>query len=163
MTILNATERGNYHVSFRQDEILDVNEGFDYVKSPKCGAVNIFSGCIRDTDLKISGSGTQMSLLNAMYYEAYNAMAYRQVPEIIEQVLNRSENGGTDANSRCFVAIRLGLVPVQETAIIICVSSTHRSIAFDSTMSIIDKIKKSVPIWKKMIFSDSKEQWLQHG
>lgn len=157
--VANFVEK-NYMVSFIEDEALDPSLGIDFVKSSKCGAINTFFGCIRDTDYMIGESGRTLSPLQAIYYDSYIAMALKQVVAIVCQELNHPKDL-QDPNSRAYVGIRLGRVPIQETAIIISVSSTGREFASKSTLSMLEKIKASVPIWKKLIFSNGAEQWVK--
>ncbi|XP_023172890.2 molybdopterin synthase catalytic subunit isoform X2 [Drosophila hydei] len=49
---------------------------------------------------------------------------------------------------------RLGNVPVTEESIVIAVSAPHRKAALESVSFAIDKLKSSVPIWKKEIYEN---------
>lgn len=151
-----------YSIAIGHDERLDFNEGIKYVGSDKTGAINCFIGTIRDTDTKI---GSVVSLpIKAIFYEAYEAMMLKQVSEIIELTLQSQSQEGhvaddADRINRVYVAIRLGLVEVGEASIFISVSSTRRHTSHRATMKILEKIKSSVVIWKKVIYSDGSEHW----
>lgn len=55
---------------------------------------------------------------------------------------------------------RLGSVPVTEESIVIAVSAPHRPAALESVSFAIDKLKSSVPIWKKEIYeNDQIGEW----
>ena len=49
---------------------------------------------------------------------------------------------------------RLGRLEIGETSLLIAVATAHRGPAFDACRSIIDRLKKTVPIWKKEYFAD---------
>lgn len=154
---MSCKDTDNIRVLICRDEPLDLQEGVKFVSSPKCGAINTFTGIVRDTD---SSSKISSSMpIDALFYEAYESMALKQIFHIIENEINESPDGSSDQNSRGFVALRLGRVPVQEAAIIICISSTGRAMSHRAVMSILEKIKKLAPIWKKVIFSDGTEEW----
>lgn len=131
---------------------LDICRGYEFVSSPRCGAVNAFLGCTRDTD-----SMTKLEPLEpieAIYYEAHESLAIKQVTGIIEYVLNSG-----DTNSRAYVALRLGRVPVQEVSIIICVSSTGRDFSHQATMTILRQLKATLAVWKKIEFASGSHVW----
>src|SRR5947199_8381635 len=49
-------------------------------------------------------------------------------------------------------ANRVGVVPVGETSVAIAVSAGHRAEAFAACHWLIDRLKESVPIWKREHF-----------
>lgn len=49
---------------------------------------------------------------------------------------------------------RLGTVLVEESSIIIAVSSAHRKAAMEACHWLIDEVKAQVPVWKKEFFTD---------
>jgi molybdopterin synthase catalytic subunit len=55
---------------------------------------------------------------------------------------------------------RFGELAVTESSIVIVVSSPHRVVAFEACHYAIDRVKETVPIWKKEIFSDG-EAWVE--
>jgi molybdopterin synthase catalytic subunit len=44
---------------------------------------------------------------------------------------------------------RFGRLEVGETALVICLSAPHRADAFEACRYAIDRIKETVPIWKR--------------
>lgn len=167
---------------FRYNEQLDLNGCFKFVQSAKCGAINLFVGTIRDSDLaqqhnrttdneaRDEGGHSRQSPtvtrpIDAIYYEAYESMARAQILEIIEQSRQKISTtyepgkGRRSNDIRVCVEIRLGRVPVGEAAIMICVSSERRASSHRMTMTILEEVKAQAAIWKKVIFSDGTEQW----
>jgi molybdopterin synthase catalytic subunit len=55
---------------------------------------------------------------------------------------------------------RVGDVPAGEISLLVVVASGHRKEAFDASVSIVDEIKKRVPIWKKECYDDNTFRWL---
>ena len=47
---------------------------------------------------------------------------------------------------------KLGNCPVGEVSVLIAVSSEHRKEALEAVQFAIDELKKTVPIWKKVIY-----------
>lgn len=151
-------EKENFHVDFsRSCEPLDLSRAIEFAKSPKCGAINVFLGTIRDSDQSPPGGDAvecrQNEPIKAIFYDAYESMARRQILDILEDL------PGQDPNIRACVGIRLGLVPVGEASIVICVSSTSRRVSHEAKMTILDQIKSKVVIWKKIIYLDGREEW----
>ncbi|KWX79122.1 molybdopterin converting factor [Paenibacillus riograndensis] len=116
------------------DKVLDVNHG----------ASLLFVGTTREM------TGTQRT--TALHYEAYVPMALAKLEEIGREV-------GERWNARCAIAHRTGLVALKEASVMIAVSAAHRDICYEASRYAIEKLKASVPVWKKDI-NDSGEQWL---
>ncbi|MGZ3443949.1 MAG: molybdenum cofactor biosynthesis protein MoaE, partial [Polyangia bacterium] len=51
---------------------------------------------------------------------------------------------------------------VGDIAVVIAASAPHRAAAFDACRAAIDRLKESVPIWKKEIAEDG-EEWIGLG
>jgi molybdopterin synthase catalytic subunit len=49
---------------------------------------------------------------------------------------------------------RLGRLLVGETSVVVIVTAAHRRPAFDAALEGINRLKKTVPIWKKEHFAD---------
>lgn len=81
--------------------------------------------------------------ISALEYEAYPAMAEREIRRLLEELA---------ARHACFaitVIHRLGLVPVGEAAIFLRVTAKHRGPAFALLAEFMDRLKQDVPIWKR--------------
>ena len=86
-------------------------------------------------------------------YEAYPAMAERKMAEIGDEL---REKFGVE---RVAIHHRTGVLAIGEASVVIAVASPHRSEAFKACQYAIDRLKKTVPIWKKEVWSDG-EEWL---
>ncbi|KAK9146147.1 hypothetical protein Sjap_006050 [Stephania japonica] len=126
---------------------IDPSKYMGFVQSPKYGAIATFSGTTRDTF-----EGRSVVELR---YEAYEAMAAREVESICESARSRWDVGSVA------VAHRLGRVGVGEISVFVAVSSVHRGESLDACRYLIDEIKGSVPIWKKEVYGDG-EVWKEN-
>mmetsp|Transcript_72834 Transcript_72834/g.201955 ORF Transcript_72834/g.201955 Transcript_72834/m.201955 type:complete len:208 (+) Transcript_72834:77-700(+) len=118
------------------------------VASPACGAVSTFSGITRDTF-----NGKRVLRLE---YEAYNKMALKEMVAIASRIRER----WVDVKG-VVIQHRLGVVPVTEASIVICVSSPHRVAAMEACRYAIDQVKTTVTVWKKEIYEDG-SSWKQN-
>ena len=54
---------------------------------------------------------------------------------------------------------RVGRLEIGEASVIIAVSAAHRAEAFEACRFAIDRLKETVPVWKKEYFEDG-EVWV---
>lgn len=99
------------------------------------GAVVTFDGVVRDHH-----EGKQV---DSIEYHAYRSMAEKEIEKVVRSV--ESEHPDVALS----VVHRLGLLRVGETSIAIACVSPHRGDAFEACRKIIDRVKETVPIWKK--------------
>lgn len=126
------------------DQPLNGEDLLDKVLDANHGATLLFVGTTREM------TGTQRT--TALHYEAYVPMALAKLQEIGSEVKERW-------NARCAIAHRTGLVGLKEASVIIAVSAAHRDICYEASRYAIEKLKASVPVWKKDI-GESGEEWL---
>ena len=84
-------------------------------------------------------------------------MAERELLRIVDGV--EKEWPGT----RAAVVHRVGVLTVGEIAVVIAVTAPHRQEAFDACEAVIDRLKDSVPIWKKETWADGGTEWVHPG
>lgn len=60
----------------------------------------------------------------------------------------------------CSIVHRIGEVDLGEVSIAVATSSPHRKNSFESAQWLIDTLKKTVPIWKKEIWTDGSTEWV---
>lgn len=121
-------------------EPISTQAELDSLKLPEDGAAVIFEGVVRNNT-----RGRHTLYLD---YEAYEAMALKQMEALVEQA--RSQFAVREAA----LVHRLGRLEIGETSVLIVVASAHRGPAFEACRWIIDTLKKTVPIWKKEYFED---------
>ena len=87
-------------------------------------------------------------------YEAYVAMAEKKLAEIVQEI---RERWGIEDIA---VSHRLGRLEIGETSLVVAVGSPHRREAFEACHYAVDRIKQTVPIWKKEFFEGG-EVWVE--
>jgi molybdopterin synthase catalytic subunit len=118
----------------------------EQVRSAQAGAVVLFLGTTRE----ITGDRRTASL----DYEAYAPMAERKLTEL------EAEARGRWPIVDCAIVHRTGNVPLGETSVAIAVSTPHRRDAFEAGQWLIDRVKESIPIWKREQFADGTTEWI---
>ena len=129
--------------------IIDINKYTKLVSDPKAGAITTFIGVTRDNfeDKQV----TELS------YECYNDMALSEMKKICEEALT---NKGI---LKVALIHRLGVVPVEEASVICIVSSDHRKEGYKVNEEMMYQLKKTVPIWKKEIYTNGNSEWKQNS
>jgi len=110
------------------------------LKQGEDGAVVVFDGIVRDN--------TRGRRTLYLVYEAYEEMALKQMCALAQEATQRF------AIRDVLLVHRLDRLNVGETSVLIAVASAHRAAAFDACRWLIDRLKKTVPIWKKEHFED---------
>lgn len=108
------------------------------VRDPKAGAIVVFLGTTR-----VHNEGRRVIRLE---YEAFAGMAEREMRALVVQARRRWRV------CRVAMAHRTGVVPVGQVSVGVAVSSGHRAEAFAACRWLIDRLKKTVPIWKREHF-----------
>lgn len=110
------------------------------------GAICTFTGIVRD-----NSRGQEVARLE---YEAYAGMAESQMRRIAEEIAERWPE------ARVAMAHRTGRLEIGEPSVVVSVSCPHRGEAFAACKHGIDRLKESVPIWKKE-FARSGAVWIE--
>ena len=122
------------------------------VMRPSDGAYVLFEGVVRNHN-----EGTAVESID---YEAYLPMAEKEMAQVVADV--------RAAFPEVAVAVvhRLGHLVIGDSSIAIVCASPHRAEAFEASRMAIDRIKQTVPIWKKERGPDG-EEWVgwqcKHG
>ncbi|HEX6309127.1 MAG TPA: molybdenum cofactor biosynthesis protein MoaE [Longimicrobiales bacterium] len=93
--------------------------------------------------------------VRAVTYEAYVAMAEKELAHIVEEVRART---GVE---RIAAVHRTGTLRVGEASVAVAAASPHRAEAFDAARAVIEAIKVRLPVWKREHYADGAEQWLE--
>ena len=126
---------------------IDLNELIAEVSDPAAGAVATFLGVTRNNN-----DGRAVTVLE---YEAYPGMAEREMERIGLEAARRWPI------HKVALVHRIGPVPVGEASVGIAVSAAHRKEAFAACEFVIDRLKETVPIWKKEYFEGG-DVWIEH-
>jgi molybdopterin converting factor subunit 1 len=105
------------------------------VEHKGAGAICTFTGVVRD-----NSRGRAVTHLD---YEAYAEMATAQMRKIGDEIAERWPE------ARVAMAHRTGRLEIGEASVVVSVSSPHRAEAIAACKWGIDRLKESVPIWKK--------------
>jgi molybdopterin synthase catalytic subunit len=112
------------------------------------GGIVTFTGQVRDHN-----EGHEVVRLE---YEAYEDMAVKVMTRLCEEI--ELEIPG----SRLALEHRVGKLAIGDAAVVIAAAAAHRAEAFQACRALIDRLKESVPIWKKEIAPDG-EEWIGMG
>ncbi|MEZ4798348.1 MAG: molybdenum cofactor biosynthesis protein MoaE [Flavobacteriales bacterium] len=104
------------------------------------GAVVVFQGNIR-------GNAGSKKVVH-IDFEAYDEMALKELEKIGDLLITKYHV------SKISVHHRVGRVLPSECAVITIVSSPHREAAYEASKELMNMLKKTVPIWKKEVYSD---------
>jgi molybdopterin synthase catalytic subunit len=124
---------------------LDVAAHERAVSLTSAGARVVFCGVVRDID-----HGRRVVSLE---YEAHPS-AERVLREVAEQFAALPPVGGLA------VSHRTGRLAVGDVALVAAVSSVHRREAFDVCARLVDEVKHRLPVWKRQVFDDGTDEWV---
>jgi molybdopterin synthase catalytic subunit len=113
---------------------------------PSDGALCLFVGVVRD-----SNAGRETT---AIEYQAYGTMAELEMERLAEALAREFP----EANVR--MRHRIGRLSVGEASVAVAAVSPHRAEAFAACRSAIDRLKTTVPIWKKEFHPDGSSDWV---
>jgi molybdopterin synthase catalytic subunit len=136
--ILEESENGNYFALTRRP--IETARLVARLLTGAEGAVVIFEGTARNHT-----NGRRTLCLD---YECYAPMALKAIASL----------GCDVAAARRLVRIgivhRLGRILIGEASVVVVATAPHRRAAFEGAEEAIDRLKKTVPIWKKEHFDD---------
>jgi molybdopterin synthase catalytic subunit len=110
-----------------------------------CGAVACFVGVVRNHH--------QGRRVRHLEYEAYAPMAEEQMRRIVEEARARWP---VEAMA---IVHRTGRLEIGEASVAVVVAAAHRRAALEACDFGIERLKASVPIWKKEFF-DGDASWV---
>jgi len=129
-----------------RSEPLSIDEVVQAVRRPGAGAVSIFLGVVRDHH--------QGKAVQRLDYEAYAALANKEMARIIDELTR------THPNTSIAALHRVGELAIGDTAVVVAASAAHRDEAFTLCRTTIDRIKDTVPVWKKEWSPDGSALWV---
>lgn len=128
------------------EEPLDARRLEAAVAHAGAGAICTFTGTVRD-----NSRGEEVTHLE---YEAYAGMVEKEMRAIAQEIAVRWPE------ARVAMAHRTGLLEIGEASVVVTVSCPHREEAFTACKLGIDRLKESVPVWKKE-FAASGTFWIE--
>jgi molybdopterin synthase catalytic subunit len=128
------------------DGEISLDETRRAVEHPGAGGVCIFHGVVRD-----HADGQPVTRLD---YEAHESLAEKEMRRVLTGVV--SEHPG----SRIAAVHRVGRLVVGDVAVCVAASAAHRDEAFVACRKAIDRIKETVPLWKKEWGPEGDAHWV---
>ncbi len=86
-------------------------------------------------------------------YECYESMAVKIMAQLGREIAAEFSIG------RIAMIHRLGRIEIGETSVAVVVTAPHRRPAFEAALEGINRLKRTVPVWKKEYFADG-EVWV---
>ena len=127
------------------DEPLDPDMHERAVADPRAGAVVSFRGVVRDHD---HGRGVA-----ELEYEGHPSAA-QVLREVAEEI------AADPVVYAVAVSHRIGKLAIGDVALVAAVSTAHRADAFAACARLVDEAKARLPIWKRQVFGDGTEEWV---
>jgi molybdopterin synthase catalytic subunit len=115
------------------------------VGGPAAGAVVVFQGVVRDHD-----HGRAVTLLE---YEAHPS-----AEAVLREVA--AEVAADPAVYAVAVSHRIGRLEIGDAALVAAVATAHRAAAFAACARLVDEVKARLPVWKRQVFLDGTEEWV---
>ena len=132
-------------MSYLTDAPIDAAALVARVMRPSDGAYVLFEGVVRNHH--------QGHAVESIFYDAYRPMAEKEIDAIVRDVAQRYPDVAIA------IVHRLGHLAVGESSIAIVCASPHRAESFEACRLMIDRVKQTVPIWKKERGPDG-EEWV---
>ena len=128
------------------DQEISLDQVRKAVEHPGAGGICIFHGVVRD-----HADGKQVARLD---YEAHESLAHKEMKRVLEGVA--AEHLGV----RIAAVHRVGKLGIGDVAVCVAASAAHRDDAFAACRKAIDRIKETVPLWKKEWGRGGDAQWV---
>jgi MoaE-MoaD fusion protein len=130
------------------EEPLSLDAAVAEVADERAGGIATFTGTVRR-----QSRGHEVLHLE---YEAYAEMAEDVIAQLAAEL--------DETHDLCGISIhhRVGRVEIGEPSVVIAVSAPHRQAALAACREAIDRLKETVPLWKKEVYEGG-EEWLGRG
>jgi molybdopterin synthase catalytic subunit/molybdopterin converting factor small subunit len=130
------------------EEPLSLDAAVAEVADERAGGIATFTGTVRR-----QSRGREVLYLE---YEAYAEMAEDVIAQLAAEL--------DETHDLCGISIhhRVGRVEIGEPSVVIAVSAPHRQDALAACRQAIDRLKETVPLWKKEVYEGG-EEWLGRG
>ena len=140
-----SSQGGGEDIARVTDEPLDPAALAAAVRTDASGAIASFVGVVRNQH--------EGRPVHHLVYEAYPPMAERELARIVLEIRERWEV------TRVAMVHRTGRLEIGEASVVILVSAPHRRQALEACAFGIERVKQSVPIWKKE-YGDETGEWV---
>lgn len=128
------------------DQPLSVEEHAKLVENAGAGAVVTFAGVVRDHD-----HGRTVRELEYVGHPTAGDV----VGSVVADVVAKFEGVRAVA-----VSHRVGELRIGDVALACAVSAEHRGEAFAVCSELVDEVKRRLPVWKRQVFADGTDEWV---
>ena len=115
------------------------------IEHPRGGGRVVFCGVVREQDhgrevveLEYEGHPAAEAVLGAI------AAEFAAEPEVLALAVSH----------------RVGELTIGDVALVAAVATEHRAAAFDVCARFVDEVKARLPIWKRQVFADGTDEWV---
>lgn len=129
-----------------REEALSLDEAIANVSHSGAGAVATFLGIVRD-----HADGKSVGRLD---YEAQISLATKEMRRVLERICDEV------GDVRMSAFHRIGELNIGDVAVVVAASAAHRKEAFAACRLAIDRIKETVPIWKREWDTEGQPCWV---
>jgi len=125
---------------------LSVDEHAELVSNVAAGAVVTFSGVVRNHD-------------GGRHVEELEYSGHPTAERVIRQVADEIAARATGVRAIA-VSHRIGPLRIGDVALACAVAADHRQEAFQVCAELVDEVKRQLPIWKRQVFADGTDEWV---
>ncbi|HTC70187.1 MAG TPA: molybdenum cofactor biosynthesis protein MoaE [Acidothermaceae bacterium] len=136
------------HVVYAEviDVDIDLADVVSRVSGPGCGAVATFTGLVREID-----QGRRVVELEYVAHDSAN----RVITEVANDIAAKY-----DDLIGLAVVHRVGILRVGEVAVVVAASAAHRAAALAACAAAVEEVKTLLPVWKRQLFDDGTDEWV---
>lgn len=127
-------------------EALDVAALAALVEDRAAGATVTFAGVVRDHD---GGRGVR----------ELEYVSHPSAGDVIAEVAAEIAGGSGEVRA-LGVQHREGLLAIGDVALSCAVAAEHRKQAFEACAELVDEVKRRLPVWKRQVFADGEQEWV---
>jgi molybdopterin synthase catalytic subunit len=127
------------------DEPLDVAAHETAVDLPGAGATVVFCGVVRDRD-------HDREVVELEY------QGHPTAKDVIAEIA--AEIAAQPGVLALAVSHRVGMLQIGDAALVAAVSTAHRAEAFARCADLVEQVKHRLPIWKRQVFTDGSDEWV---
>lgn len=130
-----------------QQQSIDITHYLSKAASSAHGAISIFVGVVRDNDPLVGER--QVTSIEYVAHPQAEVILQREVENVVSSL----------PNVRAIVIHRVGVLKVGESALLAVVSTPHRDPAMQLVPAIVERVKETLPVWKRQILADGTTLW----
>lgn len=126
-------------------EPLSVDEHLAAVSGAASGATVVFSGVVRDHD-------------HGRSVVALEYVAHPSAGDVLRECL--AEIAADPLVHAVAASHRIGELRIGDAALVAAVGAAHRAEAFAACERLVEVVKARLPIWKRQVFPDGTDEWV---